>query len=258
MVSVKLAVSVVAALSALALGLSRLDQPPGFWGDRVWLIVALLVVVFLWSAFDAIDRAISASRAKRAAKLDSIRAAGETVLKAALVRTVQDSEVPWTEVGLHLFLVARKWQRKWPFRVAYLWHARRVKMSEFPPPTGIVWTKGKGVVGRCWATGGFVSCDVRNAYAPYLSSTESEWNQLDSDKRFGLTFAEFSLTKDHAGTILAAPILTAAGNGGHQFAGCVSLDAPGDCYAQLATVEIKQTLQFAAATIGELLKAANR
>lgn len=192
------------------------------------------------------ERTWAAKRAKRTERAAVARQDVEQLLKGTLVQVQSITGLDWKEIGLHLFLVERKvWQ---PERQQ---HVVRVKMSEYPPPTGITWTKGKGVIGRCWDSKGFEAHDVRSAYAPYMKATREVWSTLSPKQRFGLDYDEFVHTKDFAGTILAAPILEDMGS---RYIGCLSLDAPGNCFEKLSMVQVKEALQLAATTARGLVR----
>lgn len=254
MVLFKVVGSALGIVAALVLGLARLNYPEHFWTGRTPVLVAALVWIAAWAVFDTAERTYGAWRAKRDARLDAARKDGEQVLKGTLVQVQRLSGLDWTQIGLHLFLVSKRWQAGWPVRYEYQKHIVRVKMSEYPPPTGIVWKKGKGVIGRCWKNKRFEAHDVRRAYAPYQGATKHEWDQLSDDDRFGLDYDEFTRTKDHTGAILAAPLLEAMGS---RYIGCVSLDAPGDSFVKLNTPDVKNLLQLAATTAAALVRGAS-
>jgi hypothetical protein len=246
MTTLKVFGSALAALATLTVGLGRLNWPEGFWTGRTALLAGALVFIFAWTVFDTAEKSWAARRAKKEARINTARQDGEQVLKGTLVQVQRLTGLNWTEIGLHLFLVEKKWSVG-----EYQRHIVRVKMSEYPPTTGIVWTKGKGVIGRCWDNKTFEAHDVRLAYAPYMGFTATEWANLSKDERFGLSFDEFTRTKEFFGAILAAPILEDMGS---LYVGCVSLDAPGDSFAKLNTVQVKELLQLAATTIGALVR----
>jgi hypothetical protein len=255
MVLLKIIGSALASIAALALGLARLKWPDeAFWNSRLTALVAASVWIAAWSVFDTAERSYGAWKGKKEKRLAIARRDGEQVLKGALMQVQRLSGLDLSKIGLHLFLVGKKWQVGWPLRFEYQMHTVRVKMSEYPPPTGIVFTNGKGVIGLCWKTKSFQALDVRRAYAQYMDATQEEWDKLTDDQRFGLTYDEFLRTKEHTGTILAAPLLEGMGT---KYLGCVSLDAPGDCFASLSTPQVKEVLQLTATTVAALVRSAS-
>jgi hypothetical protein len=127
-----------------------------------------------------------------------------------------------------------------------------VKLTFSPPPSGIEWTVGKGLIGRCWETRSNVAVDLRDCFHNYLGASRSEWDQLDAQTRFGLGFDEFSKTKDSFGWVAAAPILDKQGG----YLGCVSLDTSRGAPPSVNIEGIKERLRAAAVSIELLL--ANR
>lgn len=245
-------VSGLGAGSSLVIGLSRADKPTGFWGDKGGLVVAALVWLAIWATAEPVFRAYRKHAEARSATL---RQDLEQLLRAALVQIHELTGLKWTEIGVHVFLVHTRWRfRSWPWRYDVQRHTARVKMTQYPPPTGITWTKGKGVIGRCWDLKGSVAVDVRAAYQPYMNATREEWDRLPADVRFGLTFEEFTRTKGYAGAILATPILTEMGAA---YLGCVSVDAPGDSIQALDSDQVFEVLQSVADATAALLRSAS-
>jgi hypothetical protein len=243
---IKTIVAVGAAAASAALGLSRLQIPKDFWGGKPGWLVACVVYLAAWSVYETFDRGFAARRAKREKRRIAMRREAEQILKGVLVNVSQATSLDWTRIGVHLFLVETRWRWwPWPFRYEVQARAVKVKMSEYPPSTGITWTKGKGVIGRCWAKQILVGKDLRATYARYRVTSRGDWDRLGPAVRFGLTYDEFVNTREHAGTVLAAPVREPGG----AYLGCVSLDAPGDCFSVLNTHPIKERLQAAACYI---------
>lgn len=100
------------------------------------------------------------------------------------------------------------------------------------PPTAIVWRKGKGAIGRCWARREWVLADLERLQT--LAPDEPAFHALSKEERFFFTWPEF-LSTDHYKAILAWPLY-----GGPEAApravGCLSIDVQeSGATAQLAT-----------------------
>jgi len=88
------------------------------------------------------------------------------------------------------------------------------------PSTAIVWRKGKGAIGQCWARDEWVRADLEELQA--LAPTEQDFYALPREERFFLTWPELRST-EHYKAILAWPL-----HGGPEAApgvvGCLSID----------------------------------
>lgn len=98
--------------------------------------------------------------------------------------------------------------------------------------TGITWTVGKGVIGRCLETGDVVAEDLRALWGPLRACSRREWEQLPVvDVRQRLTHEEFlkalgtgSVIRDgHLTQVVAVPVLTRRSS---RPLACVAVDVP--------------------------------
>ena len=127
----------------------------------------------------------------------------------------------------------------------------RVKLTPYPQASGVRWTKGKGVIGRCWATHRFVMHDLREAFSPFYEADRAAWAALSSEVRFGLSFDEFQRTRDLYGVVAAVAILDPKKPG--KYLGCVSLDTPRDSAEGIDRKRVEEDLGAVAVTIGLLI-----
>lgn len=74
-------------------------------------------------------------------------------------------------------------------------------------PVPIMWTKGKGVIGSCWARNKVIHVNL-DELRPLIPS-EVNWQGLSHEQRFGLTWQEFGAFYDF-GAVIAAPLRTGA------------------------------------------------
>ena len=71
---------------------------------------------------------------------------------------------------------------------------------------GIRWTRGKGAIGRCWATNSPQYIDVDCHFAQYAGYDADRWSTLSEDERIGLSFEDFQQLEGKYGTVAAMPI----------------------------------------------------
>lgn len=232
-----------AAVATLAKG----DVPSkGFWLRWAWVGFSATLVTLVappiqtWVA----DR----GEKKRRKALERERSIRE-FLTAALVLIHRSTNVDCTKTGVQAFFVGRKFQWKRPFWFNHQRSVSKAKLTFSPPPSGIVWTEGKGLIGRCWAMRDNVSEDLRQFFAPHMSATRPQWDALAPVARYGMTFDEFERTKHHYGIVAAAPILDSKG----RYVGCVSFDTPPDCPAHVDMLQVQEHLRTAAVGIEQLL-----
>lgn len=102
------------------------------------------------------------------------------------------------------------------------------------PLPAVQWTKGKGVIGRCWASGVESVDDLTLYYS--APKSRSEFEALSDDDRLGMRWDDFLKTRDFV-AIWATPIFRGP-QGRRRFGGCLSVDitAPKNAAALLADV----------------------
>ncbi len=213
-----LSIAILASAAALAMHFAKIEWPDKlFWAEhtRVLLTCALISATAPWLQSFAVE-----NNEKKRRKALELEKSIKEFLTAALVDISRAMATDCTKAGLHAFLVKRPfpWTEEVQVRIA------RVKLSFNPPPSGITWTKGKGVIGRCWTLRGNHVRNLEGWFAPHLAVTEQQWNGLPADTTYGLSFVEFTRTKEHFGTVAAVPILAGGGTG--KYKGCVSFDLP--------------------------------
>jgi hypothetical protein len=165
-------------------------------------------------------------------------------LRIALVQIVDDSQLDWKAVGVNAFLVTRlPWKRE---RV--LARVGQQRIASAPPPSNVKWTKGKGVIGQVWEQNTDIWVDLTSAFSAFSDYSAAEWEALPEDERFGLSFAEYTNTKQH-GAVVATPIQDRSG----AVIGVVSADAPDGSYDQLSIPQVREALGSAAITVRNLV-----
>lgn len=241
-------VGVVNLGCALVLGLSRYNRPQGFWDDKGWLIVPALLVTGITPMAQAwlIERG-ERRKGKRLRRENDIR----EVLVSALVYVSTHTGLESSRIGVHAFRLARRlrWQRRFPWLRRSLEHevVAWIRLASNPPPSGIRWTEGKGIIGKCWAGMKNEVMDLREHFRPHMDATREEWQRLTPEQRLGLSFEEFTRTKSYFGVVGAAPIIGGANPGA--YLGCVSLDTPFEGRHDIDHTIIEVALRMAAKTL---------
>lgn len=244
-------------MSVVATAFVALDSADVIALDRPQLVIAigLLAVV---SLLEGLGRVVGGVIRER--ELTQARQFSET-LRALLVNVVDASQVDWTSIGVNALLVRRRY--RW-FGQESLHRVGRERIRSTPRHSNVVWTRGKGVIGRCWERGQDYGLDLRAIYAEAAGLTdyewsnlppgqpgigEEEWAQLPSEKTFGLSYHDFLRTRHHR-VVVATPILDRA----DRVIGVVSVDSRDAGLDQLFTDEVRGALGSAAQTIRNLLE----
>jgi hypothetical protein len=89
------------------------------------------------------------------------------------------------------------------------------------PTSGVKWSQGKGVIGRCWKRRQPQYHDLETHFAPYANHTKEQWQQLEDEARFGLTYEDFQVLRGKYGIVAAVPIVK-----DDKYVGCITADLP--------------------------------
>ena len=168
----------------------------------------------------------------------------QTFLAASLIYLAHQANADWENTGIQAFVVTGRGRGQYQNRVAKF-RLRAVATS------GVRWTKGKGVIGRCWETRQPVYVDVAAQWGPYAGYDREAWAALPAPERFGLTFEDYQTVKGKYGIIAAVPIVGA----GDKYIGCVTADMPPHLIGGTAPVqqEILKSLALTAENIAQVL-----
>jgi hypothetical protein len=213
---------------------------------RGWAVVALGVILALTTAGLAAFNAW-------AARQEKLKGDAYAALLAAAAKIADAAVVPVRLIGLSAYMVRRPFPRLWH---PYQTRLARVRLANFPPPSTIVWTRGKGFLGECWAKQDrVIDRHIPTRYREYLGCDEAKWLSAPPELRVGLSFREWEGTQQRYKYIRVAPILTPSGDS-YRYAGCVSLDTGDDQSAQkLATDQVRELLLDAAGALMAALRA---
>lgn len=165
-------------------------------------------------------------------------------LLATLAKIVDETKVAATDVGLHAYLVRRPFP--W-INTAYQRRIARVRLSDFPPPSTVVWLRGKGYVGSCWQRDLWQDFERAKVYAPYLPCTsDAEWQRVPEELRFGMSYAEWA--RSAYDLVRVYPIHAKRKIfSGYRYIGCVSLDTVSQAsVSALLSPKVRELLASAA------------
>ena len=233
---------VVGAVASLGVRFAHERMPSAaYWQDHAGVLMTCIILTAVVPGLQAaVVEYGERKRRKRSERGESVR----ELLGGGLAKLVEDTGIDWKRAGLNAFLVEGVF-RKRQVRLA------RVKLTPYPQASGVRWTKGKGVIGRCWATHRFVMHDLREAFSPFYEADRATWAALSSEVRFGLSFDEFQRTRDLYGVVAAVAILDPKKPG--KYLGCVSLDTPRDSAEGIDRKRVEEDLGAVAVTIGLLI-----
>ena len=138
-------------------------------------------------------------------------------------------------------------------RAAALYRAGGRRLSEYPQRSQVTWTKGKGLIGRCWEEGEPQFRDwttLQRQHPATQEVTERAWKKMGQPARWGFERQEYLRSIHKYQQILAVPIKDEHG----RVLGCVSLDIPVDRPANsINTGAVREVLARAAETLRYLI-----
>lgn len=196
---IDLAVAVLVALAAAGLALDRAS----LWTPTDGVVVGLIVLTAVLAIASALLQTVSSLRGRRTA---ATRELYDDVLSGASWAVVDATGLDPRDLALAAYRVER------PFlRAPRLARVHRVRARRRPVASAVRWAPGKGVIGQCVQTGAVVARDV---------------TALDAagDEQ-GLTSQEFAAVRGKYAVVVAVPMVD---DGGQTSAvtGCLALDGP--------------------------------
>lgn len=132
------------------------------------------------------------------------------------------------EIGLHVYRVRTTMRH--PFAGEQK-RIVRLRPKRALPPSRIRWTKGKGVVGRCWAShGNIVWWRLQTHHADHVGCTPEQWADAPEHLQMGFSFEDWEVAQRYKGVIAVPMVRERETN--HE--GCVTLDcATDEAYLEL-------------------------
>lgn len=234
------ALLVVAAGAYVALG--RYELVP----RKHRLEVAGEVLIVVVAALSSLKEAVDQFRGPRIAKSrEDMR-----VLASGLAWTVHDiTGCEVRDMGVGIWVVKRRWPRFWEH---HLERQIRERVSNEVAPSDVVWTKGKGVIGRVWECGRGEVADVAPIDRKHLQSGPEQWARARSATRMGMSYTDYTQTRGKYGTIIAMPIRSDGTLG--SVIGVVAVDAPGGYKDHFDNPKVREAVATAARALQTYLR----
>lgn len=203
---------VVSGVALFAVNAARIDWPTSeFWdGREPWIIWSVGLAASLPFVQTLISELGERRRRQELEREQDVRA----LLVPSLIVVVNDCGLKWDTTGIQAFRVTGWWFRKRQVRMA------KIRLASIPS-SGVQWTEGKGVIGRCWKTRRPICVDLTGDFAT-LPTDIVQWYGLERSRTFGLTLEDYRALGTKYGTVAAVPII----DGNDKYIGCVTLDTP--------------------------------
>jgi hypothetical protein len=235
-----IAKTLAAVLVAVAAGVLALNGAKVISvSDRV--IIGAVVTTTVLAAVSTIGGAWGDWREHR---LGSRRELLDFQLDATLWAIVDQAGpgLDYRDLGIAVYRIERRWW--WP-ATARLRRVQRVRASHRPVSSDIVFTVGKGVIGRCVETQAVAAYDLAQMYRDLGRPTEDEWRALPSDITLNLRYREYLDVRDKYAVVIASPIIDDSSSR-TRVRGCIVLDGPDGRFDELNTDEVLALLNSAA------------
>lgn len=204
------------ALVALVLVLDRaLKETTWPWIHSNRLLVWLAGILAVVTLADAAKRAVHRVGASKA-QANSIRIRNQ--LSTIIVTTCEIHGIPVSQVGCGLFLI----QERGVKRPRRLLRVERVRLVNDLQETKVVFTKGKGAVGKCWDDSHWVHHDWSNTnarFAHHRDEVKRRWDDLSAAVTHGFDREEFVSMLGKYTEVLVVPVMINS-----KFEGCIALD----------------------------------
>jgi hypothetical protein len=150
-------------------------------------------------------------------------------------------------VGISAWIVQRRVRKPWQ---KYLTRVGRLRLTSAPLPSRVVWTRGKGIIGRCWERENIVAQETKDLWEPHWTCTRAEWKGLNNRVKLRLKHKEWHHIRGKYRGAVAVPIV----DDRNRFVGCISIDArDGAEWQALNRQEVVDIAAQAGTTVGNLM-----
>jgi hypothetical protein len=223
-----------------ALALQRAGRPSTtFWEAYGWVVVLAIVIAAVVPPLQSLISEFGERGRRKRAELQTTL---HPILAGILIMLVEDASCDWQRTGIQVFKVQGK-----------LWWRRQVLVTKLRlahvQPSGIKWRQGKGMIGKCWATGEPETRNLEDHYRPYANIDELAWRLLPPNfEKYGLTYEDFQKTKGKFGLLSVFPLTQ-----GDKYIGCVTADMPPDVSEPVDEAVLRRILSAAAPSLAALL-----
>ena len=220
----------------------------GWWANTTLQLVGVMLVgiVVLGDGLAGAFRKVFEPKRERLSK--EYR---DALLSALVAVSKCIQEVDLLELGLSLFVVGKDGFRG----EEVLNRKERFRLSNYPHPSKVRFTAGKGIVGKCWA-------DKRPTYIDWQpvarkwggrDISDDEFAKIREETRAGFSRSDFVALVDKYAEIHAVPVVREDG----QFVGVLALDReirdPIDEMKLLQSKDVVRILTEAAKSLGSVL-----
>lgn len=243
---VRLAAKVLAAAVGAGATMTLLSVGMGLWTPhesvRTGLVIAVGVVAFTSSVYAATEE----YRGHMAA---AVRERVAFVLRALAFDLQDATGLDVRDLSLGVYLRRRAIWVPWRERLVRI---HRERATSRPVTSGVRWSPGKGVVGRCVAEGQDIGVDLTELDASISEVSREKWATIDPELRLGLSWKEYQRVRGKYGVVLASPIIDDTGSPA-RVVGCVSLDAPAGTRDRVTRDDIRERVASAGTAIFRLV-----
>jgi hypothetical protein len=204
-------------------------------------IIALAVVAAGGGVFDGLARAWNEFMGPEAKQIDV-----EEPVKGLFLGILEETDLALTDVGLTVFAVLRS---RRVFLRQVQWRIFRLRLESNPRPTHILWTKGKGVLGKCWRDGHWAGLDHAVHFRDAMDcQTRRDWKKLPKVVRVGLRWKDFKQIRDYE-YVEAHPMIDKKGH----YQGCLVIQVAKDRKGQIGQDRVRRLTERTCATIATVL-----
>jgi len=235
------------ATAVFIIGADRKNWPQeAYWDNRV-VIGSLATTVLI-----PVIQAFISERGEKARRLalqreNTVRDA----LAGTLVALATYCGADWRTTSVQAFIVKRRGLR-WPIWKSF--EQTQVRLAKVrlasAAASGITWTENKGLIGRCWSMKAPQWKWLNMEFAPFAKLTKHEWQNISTERVYGLTFEEFQSVRDKYGLVAAVPIIDES----NKYIGCITMDTPpSDPPPQIDKTRAMEFLASTAKVVKDLL-----
>lgn len=165
----------------------------------------LFVAALLYLGLEAFSRSASAAwRSYRVDRDERLREVADEVLGEALATIIEHGipNMKSTDVGMSAFVV------RFTVRMRYeLIRVSRLRLGGPPPSPQVRWTKGKGIIGRCWEKPHEPTImETETVWGDLHGCSRQTWNSLPGRTRLRLSYRDFKAMGDKYVGGMAVPI----------------------------------------------------
>ncbi|MFB9376522.1 hypothetical protein ACFFKU_11960 [Kineococcus gynurae] len=222
----RIGLAVLAAVVAILLGLEGAD----LWSPRPTPLTVLIVLAAVLAAVSTTWAAVDSFRQRRKGAEKEVL---DGILTAAVWAVVDATGLDARELALAAYALRHR-----PGRGARLERLHRVRAARRPGTSQVVWTPGKGVIGRAVERGEVVAVDLSDPAA----------GPVVDPAGWGLAPTEAERLAGRYAVVVALPLVDDSGPSS-RVVGCLALDGPRGSLPVLDTPRVRGVLEAAARAV---------